>query len=191
MAESEDGGSPASAQVTGGRDAYAAGRDLHVHLKSPAQAVNEKQTGMRVEGSAGVQVGDGGIQHNTYIQTAATVMHSKGRQRYLWGALAVMIALLLGIFCYHEWRGAGMAGQSGNQVMVNGSDVQVFPPYDQPDGAQTYEYPVVNSDMPVSLQCYVLLPDGLWYQIRGNGGWIPRDAVHAIPGTAFPNPPHC
>jgi hypothetical protein len=191
MAESGDDGTPASVQVTGGRDAYAAGRDLHVHLASPAQAGNEERLGTRADGSAGIQVGEGNIQHSTYIQTAATAARPKGRQRYLWGALAVIIVVLLGTFCYHEWWSPTTAIQSGSQVMVNGTDVQVFPPYDQPDGTQTYEYPVVNSDTPVSLQCYVSLPDGLWYQIYGNGGWIPRDAVHAIPGTAFPNPPHC
>lgn len=191
MAESEDGGTPASVQVTGGQDAYAAGRNLHVHLASPAQAGNGERLGARVDGSAGVQVGDGNIQHNTYVQTAAAAAPPKGRQRYLWGALAVMIVLLLGTFCYYEWWGPGRAGPSGNQVMVNGTDVQVFLPYDQPDGTQTHEYPVVNSDMTASLQCYVSLPDGLWYRIHGNGGWIPRDAVHAIPGTAFPDPPHC
>lgn len=178
-------------QVTGGRDAYATGRDLHVHPASPARADNEERLGSRVGGSVGVQVGDGNIQHNTYVQTTATAAHPRGRQRYLWGALAVMIVLLLGTVCYHEWRGSGTASQAGNQVMANGTDVQVFAPYDQPGGAQTYEYPVINSDMPVSLQCYVSLPDGLWNQIYGNGGWIPRDAVHAVPGTAFPNPPQC
>jgi hypothetical protein len=45
MAESEDGGTPASLQVTAGRDAYAAGRDLYVHPASPAQSGDEERLG--------------------------------------------------------------------------------------------------------------------------------------------------
>jgi hypothetical protein len=158
---------------------------------SEGVSISDAARRVDVAHAKGIQLGDGNVQHNTYIQTAATVARAKGHRRYLWGALAVTIMLFLGAFCYHEWWAPGTTNQSSDQAMVNGTDVQVFPPYDQPDGKQSYEYPVVNSDMPVTLKCYVSLPDGLWYQIYDNGGWIPRDAVHAIPGTAFPNPPHC
>jgi hypothetical protein len=119
----------------------------------------------------------------------------KDRLRNLWGALGAAIVLLAGIFCYHEWwdpSNPTNASPNGYQVIVNGSDVQVFSPYNQPGGSQTYEYPVLNSNMPVSLQCYVSLPgSGRWYEIYGDHGWIPHDAVHVIPGTVFPSPPHC
>jgi hypothetical protein len=119
----------------------------------------------------------------------------KDRLRSLWSAFGIVVVLLIGIFCYHRWwdpANAVNANSNGYQVMVNGSDVQILLPYDQPGGSQTYEYPSLNSDMPVSLQCYVLLPQsGFWYEIYGGHGWVPRDAVHAIPGTSFPNPPHC
>jgi hypothetical protein len=115
----------------------------------------------------------------------------KKRVINLWAALITSVILLVGVFCYHEWWDPSQAGPQNNQVMVNGGDVQVFPQYDQPDGSQTYEYPPLNSDMPVSIVCYVSLPDGFWYRVYGNNGWIPRDAVHAIPGVAFPALPHC
>jgi hypothetical protein len=89
----------------------------------------------------------------------------KDRVRNLWGALIVSVMLIAGVFCYHEWWDPSRAGPQDNEVMVNGTDVQVFLPYDQPDGSQTYEYQPINSDMPISLACYVSLPDGLWYQI--------------------------
>jgi hypothetical protein len=115
----------------------------------------------------------------------------KDRVRNLWAALAVSVVLLAGAFCYHEWWDPSGASPLDNQVMVNGTDVQTVQPYDQPNGSQTYEYPPIYSDMPISLVCYVSLPDGPWYRIYQSGGWIPRDAVHAFPGLAFPNLPHC
>jgi len=111
--------------------------------------------------------------------------------RNLWAALAAAVVLLAGVFCYHEWWEPSRASPLDNQVMVNGTDVQIFWPYDEPDGKKTHEYPPINSDMPISLVCYVSLPDGLWYRTYGSGGWIPRYVVHAFPGLAFPNPPHC
>lgn len=119
----------------------------------------------------------------------------KDRSRSLWQALAVAVVLLVGIFSYHEWwdpSNSAHANPNGFQVMINGSDIQIFPVYDQPGGSQTYEYPPLNSDEPVSLVCYVsLLGSGAWYEVYEDRGWVPRDAVHAIPGTTFPNLPHC
>lgn len=124
---------------------------------------------------------------------ALEVRKVNDRVRSLWAALAATVVLFAGAFCYHEWWDPSRANVSplDNQVMVNGTDAQVFLPYDQPDGSQTYEYPPLNSDEPISLVCYVSLRDGLWYGIYNSGGWIPGDAVHAIPGVAFPSPPRC
>jgi len=74
MADSEDDGTPASVNVTAGRDAYTAGHDLHVHQVSPAQAGSGEWPGTRVDGSAGVQVGSGNVQVNNYYdgKTAET-----------------------------------------------------------------------------------------------------------------------
>ena len=74
MAESEDNDTAASIHVTAGRDAYTAGRDLHVHPASPAQADSGERPGTRVDGSAGVQVGSGNFQVNNYYgsETAET-----------------------------------------------------------------------------------------------------------------------
>ena len=121
---------------------------------------------------------------------ALEVRKLKDRVHSLWAALVVSITLLAGVFCYHEWWEPVRPSPLDNQVMVNGTDVQVFKPFDQPDGSQTYEYPPLYSDMPISLICYVSLPDGLWYRVY-HSGWIPRGAVHVIPGLAFPNPPRC
>jgi len=119
----------------------------------------------------------------------------KDRLHRLWQAFAVTIALLVGLFSYHVWwdpANHASASTNGYQVMVNGSDVQILPVYDQPGGSQTYEYSPLNSDEPVSLACSVSLPgSGLWYEVYGDHGWVPRDAVHAIPGTTFPTPPPC
>lgn len=120
---------------------------------------------------------------------------SKDGLHRLWQAFAVLVALGVGLFCYHAWLDPAnqpSAYSNGYQVMVNGSEVQIFPVYDQPGGSQTYEYSPLNSDEPVSLVCTVSLPtSGSWYEVYGDHGWIPRDAVHAIPGTTFPNVPHC
>lgn len=116
---------------------------------------------------------------------------SEDSARNLWAALIAFAIMLAGIFCYHEWWDSSHFRPQNSQVMVNGTDAQVFLQYDQPDGSQTYEYPSINSDESISLVCYVSLPDGSWYRIYGNNGWIPRDAVHAIPGVAFPDLPHC
>jgi hypothetical protein len=55
------------------RDAYTAGRDLHVHPASLAQADSEDRPGTRVDGSAGVQVGSGNVQVNHYYDGNAAV----------------------------------------------------------------------------------------------------------------------
>lgn len=114
----------------------------------------------------------------------------KDRNTSLWQALAVALLVLLGIFAYHEWwdpASRQSVNPNGHQVMVGGSDTEVFEVYDQPGGSPTYEYPPLNSVEPVSLTCAVSLPgSGTWYQVYGARGWVPRDAVHAIPGTTFP-----
>jgi hypothetical protein len=116
----------------------------------------------------------------------------KERVRYLSGALAVAVVLLLVIFGYHEWwdpANSTSASPNGYQVMVKGSDDEVIEVYDKVGGVPTYEHPVLNSDESVALICYVSLPtSGLWYEIYGYNGWVPRDAVYAVPGTAFPQP---
>lgn len=66
MAESEDGGAPASLSVTAQRDAFAAGRDLHVRQEHDARAGNEGGPGAKVDRSVGVQVGSGNVQVNNY-----------------------------------------------------------------------------------------------------------------------------
>jgi hypothetical protein len=71
----------------------------------------------------------------------------KDRVRNLWGALIVSVMLIAGVFCYHEWWDPSRAGPQDNEVMVNGTDVQVFLLYDQPDGSQTHEYQPINSDI--------------------------------------------
>jgi hypothetical protein len=95
----------------------------------------------------------------------------KDRVRNLWAALIVSVMLIAGVFCYHEWWDLSRAGPQDNEVMVNGTDVQLFLPYDQPDGSQRYEYQPINSDMPILLACYVSLPDGLCtkYMATANG----------------------
>jgi hypothetical protein len=125
------------------------------------------------------------------VTRALAAEEPKDREWSLWAALIVVVLIPVGAFCYHEWWDPSRTSPSSNEVMVKGTDLQVFVPYDEPGGSQSYEYSVINSDEPISLVCYVSLPDGLWYQIYGNGGWIPQDAVHAIPGIAFPDPPHC
>jgi hypothetical protein len=126
---------------------------------------------------------------------ALQVRKLKDRINNLWQALAVALVLLLGIFSYHEWWDPAnhqSANSNGYRVMVHGSDTQVLPVYDQPGGSQTYEYPPLNSDEPVSLTCAVSLPgSGIWYEVYGDRGWVPGNAVHAILGTTFPNLPDC
>lgn len=130
------------------------------------------------------------------LATSALQEHKmKDRSRRLWQSLTIAVALLIGVFCYHEWWDplkSTNGSPDGYQVMVNGTDIQTFSVYDQPGGLQTYEYPMLNSDEPVALACYVsLAKSGIWYEVYGDRGWIPQDAVHAIPGMMFPSPPHC
>jgi hypothetical protein len=129
------------------------------------------------------------------VTGAVQASKPKERERNLWGTVAVMVVLVGLIFGYHEWwdpANQANVNTNGYQVMVNGGDVQVLLVYDKPGGSQTYEYPPLNSDEPVSLTCYVSLPtSGLWYEVYGDHGWVPRDAVSAIPGTTFPNLPYC
>ena len=114
------------------------------------------------------------------------------RVRRLWEALAVASAILLVAFCYHQWWDPSVSAPRSYQVIVDGNETQIFLPYDEPGGSQGYAYPIVPSDEAITLDCYVALPtSGFWYRIQGNGGWIPRDGVHAIRGVPFPNPPHC
>jgi MFS family permease len=115
------------------------------------------------------------------------------RIRSLWAALAVSVALLAAIFGYHEWWDPALASPDRSySVLVGGGGEDMFYPYDSPDGSQDYAYSPVLSETVIELQCYVSLPaSGVWYEIGTDGGWIPRNAVHAVPGLPFPSPPYC
>jgi len=62
----QDGETPACQQVTAGRDAYVAGRDMHVHLASHAKSRDEDGLSMRPAGTTGMQIGSGNVQVNNY-----------------------------------------------------------------------------------------------------------------------------
>jgi MFS family permease len=116
----------------------------------------------------------------------------KDRVRNLYGALAIACLLPVIAFCYHEWWDPSRAKPGSYQVIVDGGANDVFYPYDEPGGTQGFVYRTIPSQSAISLDCYVSLPtSGVWYRIQYNGGWIPRDGVHAIPGVPFPSPPHC
>lgn len=66
MADPEDGDTSAPPQVTAARDAYVAGRDMHLHMLSPAKSRDEDRPGASFAGAAGVQVGSGNVQVNNY-----------------------------------------------------------------------------------------------------------------------------
>lgn len=66
MADSEDGDASAPLQVTAAHDAYVAGRDMHLHMPSPAKSRDEDGPGASYAGAIGVQVGSGNVQLNNY-----------------------------------------------------------------------------------------------------------------------------
>jgi hypothetical protein len=67
MADSEDGDTAAPPQqVTAARDAYVAGRDMHLHMPSAARSRDEEGPGVSFAGAAGVQLGSGNVQVNNY-----------------------------------------------------------------------------------------------------------------------------
>lgn len=117
----------------------------------------------------------------------------KERVHNLWGALAVACAIPVTAFLYHEFWDPSRAAPTSFQVVVDGNaSAQVFYAYNEPDGTQGYTSPTIPAGTTISLSCFVSLPrSGLWFRIAENGGWIPRDAVHAIPGISFPEPPPC
>lgn len=132
----------------------------------------------------------------TAIVTLAThaIEAPKQRQKIysLWVALAVACAIPVAAFSYHEWWDPSRVGASSYQAIIDGNNVQLFYPYNEPGGTQSYTYSPLPADGTVRLSCYVSLSNsGLWFLIAGTGGWIPRDAMHAIPGIPFPSPPHC
>lgn len=110
----------------------------------------------------------------------------------LWAALAVACAVPIVAFCYHEWWDPARSSPASHEAIVNGNGAQVFYPYNEPGGAQGYTYEPLPADGTIRLSCFVSLPrTGLWFLVAGNGGWIPRDAMHAIPGIPFPSLPRC
>lgn len=132
----------------------------------------------------------------TAIATLAThaieARKQKEKVQSLWMALAVACAIPVIAFSYHQWWDPARVGVSSYQAIIDGNEVQVFYPYDEPGGTQSYTYAALPADGSVRFSCYVSLPSsGLWFLIANDGGWIPRDAVHAIPGIPFPDPPHC
>lgn len=118
---------------------------------------------------------------------------ARDRARSFGSALVISSLIPVVAFGYHEWWDPSRTGPSSYQVIVDGGELDIFYPYDEPGGSQGgYVYAPVRSQGTISLNCYVSLPSsGLWFNIQSTGGWIPRDAVHAIPGTPFPTPPHC
>jgi hypothetical protein len=66
MADPDDGDTSAPPQVTAAHDAYVAGRDMHLHMPSPARSRDEDRPGAGFAGAAGVQVGSGNVQVNNY-----------------------------------------------------------------------------------------------------------------------------
>jgi hypothetical protein len=115
----------------------------------------------------------------------------KDRVRSLWTALAFSIAILLGLFAYHQWWDPALSPQS-YQVILGGGDNDIFHPYDKAGGTQGFVYPTLLSQSTIDLQCYVSIPaSGVWYRILDNGGWVPKDGVSSVPGLQFPTPPHC
>jgi hypothetical protein len=117
---------------------------------------------------------------------------AKDRLRSLWAAVAVLCAILGFVFAYHQWWDPARHSGQIYQVIVDGGGNDAFLPYDYPGGTQGYVYGAIVPQSTMELECYVALPtSGVWYRILDNGGWIPQDGVHAIPGFAFPSPPHC
>jgi hypothetical protein len=126
------------------------------------------------------------------LATRALGGRRKDRVRNLWAALAVAILLPVVAFAYHEWWDPSRVKPSSYQVIIDGGPDDVFYPYDEPGGTQGFVYGTLLSQSTINLDCYVSLPtSGIWYRIAYNGGWIPRDGVHAIPGVPFPSPPRC
>lgn len=65
MVDSEDGDTPAPLQVMAARDAYIAGRDVHLHMPSPMKSDDEDGPDASFIGASGVQVGSGNVQATT------------------------------------------------------------------------------------------------------------------------------
>lgn len=121
-AESEDGGTPASLQVTAGRDAYAAGRDLYARPASPAQSGDEERPGTRVDGPAGVQAGSGNVQVNNYGGKAAGAAQAAFPAQFTQRAIPLHDGLRAGtmlaieVRAHHELEQAAvvMSGAAGS-----------------------------------------------------------------------------
>jgi hypothetical protein len=117
---------------------------------------------------------------------------ARDRARSYGSALVISSLISVVAFGYHEWWDPSRAGPSSYKVIVD-VEGNVFQPYNKAGGSQRgFVYPTVLAQSTIPLDCYVVLPSsGLWFRIQGNGGWIPRDEVEAIPGIPFPMPPHC
>jgi hypothetical protein len=127
------------------------------------------------------------------LATRAAEGLKKEKVPNLSAALAIACAIPVIAFFYHEWWDPSRGAPTSFQAVVNGSgSAEIFYPYNEPGGSQGYEYQAIPADTTITLSCSVSLPrSGLWFRIAGNGGWIPRDATHAIPGTSFLAPPRC
>jgi hypothetical protein len=133
----------------------------------------------------------------TAIATLATrALDAKKQEekiRSLKAALAIACAVPVVAFLYHVWWDHSGSDVPASQAVVAGSGgAQIFYPYNEPDGTQGYTYSPIVTGETITLTCYVSLSSSnFWYRMAGNGGWIPRDALHAIPGIPFLDPPHC
>lgn len=132
----------------------------------------------------------------TAIATLATraieASAPKSKVRYLWWALGASVMLLACLYAYNQWWEPQKYDQERSEMLVEGDDVNIWRPADEPGGEPTSVYPPIIGTTTVQVDCHVVLEDGeKWFRLSGHSGWLPSAALRPVRGLTRPDIPRC